>query len=282
MRSLPTARNFDELRDHIHKVEFLPGINEYILFKAHMLDNGIKRIFAPNFPWDLQADAIQLWHRWCSKNFNVNLLRGLIVGKGTNGKRTVDRVDPAWKSKYNTTPKFYGQGDFVLGQWWPNQISLLRDGAHGSVQGGIFGEKEKGAYSVVLSGGNHYGDIDNGDDVWYSGTDGSDFRPTENTQRMIESQNSHPVRVFRSSNLHKKNKYRPERGFRYDGLYTVVEYNVVDRERAIFLFHLIRCAGQNPIRYEIDKPSSRPTRWEIEAYDEQVAIREFERPPQNS
>jgi hypothetical protein len=47
----------------------------------------------------------------------------------------------------------------------------VRDGVHGAAQGGIYGKAGKGAYSIVLSGGNHYSDVNKGDTIWYSGTD---------------------------------------------------------------------------------------------------------------
>lgn len=279
------VKYFDELRDHVHKAEFLKGVNKYVLYKIHMLDNGLKRIFVSNvnFPWDLRADAIQLWHRWCAQDFSVDLLRGITISKTKSGEgRISDKIDKAWANKYSA--KYYGQGDLVLGQWWPTQLCTVRDGAHGSAMGGIYGEKGKGAYSIVLSGGNHYGDVDEGEQIWYSGTDGKgDMKATENTQRMIEScDNVHePVRVIRSWNLQKSNPYRPLRGFRYDGLYDVIEYKVVDQAKAVHKFKLIRQKGQKPIRYE-DKPSRRPTKWEIEEYDRQVVARGYDLESTNS
>lgn len=276
---------FDELRDHVHKAEFLPGIDGHVLYKVHMLDNGLKRIFAPTttnvkFPWDLQADAVQLWHKWCVKNFSVNLLRGIKLAKAKDSSRAADRIEDSWKNKYSA--KYHGQGDLVLGQWWPTQLCTVRDGAHGSAQGGIFGEKGKGAYSIVLSGGNHYGDVDEGEEILYRGTDSADSTPTDNTTHMIQSCDDihEPVRVIRSWNLGKKNPYRPMRGFRYDGLYDVVGYKILDSTKAIYQFRLVRCKGQYPIRYQ-DKPSRRPSKWEIEEYDKLVDRRGVELEPTN-
>ena len=120
----------------------------------------------------------------------------------------------------------------------------------------------------MLSGGNQYDDEDNGDEIWYSGTAGKDFKATENTLRMIEScdEIKEPVRVIRSSNLDRKNVYRPVRGFRYDGLYDVVRKRLLDNEKQMYQFNLVRRSGQNPIRYE-DNAARRPTRFEIAEYD---------------
>ncbi|KAF2177663.1 hypothetical protein K469DRAFT_602517 [Zopfia rhizophila CBS 207.26] len=269
---------FDELRDHVHKAEFLE-VNKFIVRKTRMLDsNGLTRIFATkaavDYPFDLRADALQLYNRWCAEIFSVDLLRGIVLAKSKNkgDKRNADRIDPKW-AKIST--KYYGQGDLVIGQWWPTQLCTVRDGAHGSPQAGIYGEKGKGAYSIVLSGGNHYSDEDNGDSIWYCGTDGKDSTPTENTQRMIETCDKvkQPVRVIRSWNLTKSNPYRPLRGFRYDGLYNVVGYQLQNAEKAIYRFKLIRVPGQDPIRYE-DNRARRPTRFEIDEYDK---LRKLER-----
>ena len=48
--------------------------------------------------------------------------------------------------------RVFGHNGLVVGQWWPFRICALRDGAHGSAQGGIAGNSEVGAWSVVVSG----------------------------------------------------------------------------------------------------------------------------------
>jgi hypothetical protein len=137
-----TERNADvlekqhnELRNHVHKAEFL-AVDEYILLKTHLLDtdNGLSKIFSPqsSFPWDLKADAFQLYKRWAKKQFDISLLRGIITSKTKEDNRSADRLDPAWPKTRN----FYGQGDLVLGQWWPTQLCTVRDGAHGLAQAG--------------------------------------------------------------------------------------------------------------------------------------------------
>lgn len=133
----------------------------------------------------------------------------------------------------------------------------------------------------MVAGGAKYDDKDNGDEIFYSGTDGKDDTATENTNRLIESCTTvhEPVRVIRSSNLSPKDPYRPQRGYRYDGLYDVVGYKVVDKAKAGHMFHLVRCKGQDPIRYEKDKPSTRPTIYEIERYDIEWIDRRNSQPP---
>lgn len=73
------------------------------------------------------------------------------------------------------------------------------------------------------------------------------------------------IRVIRSSQLLKANKYRPSCGLRYDGLYQVKSYKEIDKEKQTYRFHLERNPGQEPIRFEGD--AKRPTMFEEEAYD---------------
>ncbi|KAI9874521.1 MAG: hypothetical protein M1823_007665, partial [Watsoniomyces obsoletus] len=134
-------------------------------------------------------------------------------------------------------------------------------------QGGISGEKEKGAYSIVLSGGSYH-DKDDGDVIEYSGTDGKNYTPTEVTQYMITSATlGNVIRVIRSSQLQKgKSKYRPELGLRYDGLYKIKNYQLVEKEKQRYQFRLERCEGQDPIRSE-DNAARRPTIFEVEEFE---------------
>lgn len=145
---------FDDLRDHVPKAEFFE-VNKLVLVHKHMRDNGLGNIFAPttgvDFPWGLRADALQLFQCWTEKNFGVELLRGIIKSKCKDYNRSADRIDPVWREQYPHAANYYGQGDLVLGQWWPTQLCTGRDGAHGSRQGGIYGEKIKGAYSIIIS-----------------------------------------------------------------------------------------------------------------------------------
>lgn len=259
-------KELDILRDHIHKAEFLPSLDDCLLRRARILD-GLKTVFTNDqtFPWDLRADAVQLFRRWARRVYSVDLLRGIVTSTANGSKRNADSIDKGMKCP---SPKFNGHGSFVIGQWWPTQLCTVRDGIHGSAQGGIYGERDCGAYSIVLSGGYGYHDKDEGDTIWYSGTESKDDIPTDNTKRLIESADKFklPIRVIRSWNQRRANQFRPERGFRYDGLYEIVDYRILDPTKAIYNFHLVRCPDQDPIRWE-DTPSRRPTQWEIREYD---------------
>ncbi|KAH7086165.1 hypothetical protein FB567DRAFT_445167 [Paraphoma chrysanthemicola] len=259
---------FEELRDHVHKAEIKLQVDRYLVKKARMLnpENGLPRIFNDaKFPSDLRADSYQLYKRWLKEGFDQDILRGIVTVKGKD--RNGDRIDTAYRSKHPASAKYYGQGDLVLGQWWPTQLCTVRDGAHGSTQGGISGEKDKGAYSIVLSGSS-YDDKDDGDVIEYSGTDGKNFTPTDVTQHMITSATlGNVIRVIRSSQLQKgKSKYRPELGLRYDGLYKIKSYQLVEKEKQRYQFRLERCEGQDPIRSE-DNAARRPTIYEVEEFE---------------
>jgi hypothetical protein len=117
----------------------------------------------------------------------------------------------------------------------------------------------------VLSGGGYH-DQDDGDTIEYSGTEGSNFKAKDATLSMITSaKHGNHIRVIRSSQLLKANKYRPSCGLRYDGLYQIKSYKEVDLEKQTYRFHLERVPGQGPIRFEGD--AKRPTMFEEEAYD---------------
>jgi hypothetical protein len=279
---------FNELRNEIHKAEITLEVDGNLLRKNFMLHStGIVGIFISKrveYPWDIRADAFQLYNRWKQQDFKIDLLRHIVTKK--EGKRNADSIAPDWLHSAD----YYGEGDLVLGQWWPTQLCTVRDSAHGAAQGGIYGHIGRGVFSIVLSGGEGYGykDEDNGDDLWYSGTvskdpmktltrnlnnndqqlgDDNALGATTNTRLLIESCDriKNDVRVIRSHNLPKSNAYRPEVGFRYDGLYKVVAYELVDREKSAYRFNLKRCPGQHPIRYE-DNATRRPTTYEINEY----------------
>ncbi|KAH9863644.1 hypothetical protein J1614_009576 [Plenodomus biglobosus] len=244
---------YDDLRNEVHKAEIKLSVNKYILKKTKILspDTGLPAIFKKDaeFPPDLKADSYQLYNRWYNQDFNQDILRGIITKAGRD--RNNDSLDPKYRAEHPTSAKYHGEGNLVLGQWWPTQLCTVRDGAHGAPQAG--------------SGGYH--DVDNGTTILYSGTESRDSTPTENTSHLIKSiELCTPVRVLRSHQLPKSNKFRPEVGLRYDGLYQVKDFTLVDNERAVYRFWLIRCEGQDPIRCE-EGAARRPTVFEEAEWD---------------
>jgi hypothetical protein len=142
--------------------------------------------------------------------------------------------------------------------------------------GDITSNPEKSAFSVIMAGGldpnsKPYPNIDRGHEVLYCGTDNPSTatanEPSKETEAMIVNhQSKRPVRLFRSSNL--GSQYAPEQGFRYDGLYEVADFELMDpptEKRQRHRFRLLRCDGQDPIRYE--GLAKRPTKEELEEYE---------------
>lgn len=159
------------------------------------------------------------------------IMHGVITGRGKNN-RIVRRLNPLLPKKKASV---YGHNGIPVGSWYPLQFAALFHGAHGSVGGGIHGSVQHGAYSIVIA--NKYDDLDtdDGDTIYYSGsnshTNTDPNRPAESTNNTkalkasVRTQN--PVRVLRSGGSsavvnRSKNSYLPEAGFRYDGLYRVV------------------------------------------------------------
>ena len=84
---------------------------------------------------------------------------------------------------------------------------------------------------------------------------------TQNTLLMIQSfQQNKEIRVFRSSKAPNKT-WAPEMGFRYDGLYDIESFKIIDQKTKCHRFRMVRQAGQDPIRNS--GPEKRPTEQEL-------------------
>ncbi|TKA77733.1 hypothetical protein B0A55_04177 [Friedmanniomyces simplex] len=273
---------FGNIRDELHTLAF-ERVSGQLLRNNRMLHNkdGLPQIFDEEhsdgvaFPWDIKADAEEIYNKWCLEDFETDLLRGIIRGKpaSKNVERSVDSIDNKYKGRASS--KYHGNGLLLNGQWWPTQLTAVRDGAHGATIAGISGAAGEGAYSCIMSGGHGYEDEDHGEWVLYCGTDSTDGSVTEATQRLLESEgNGKPVRFIRSHNL--SSDFAPEIGFRYDGLYKVVSYEKLDGASSIrqrHRFRLERIAGQTPIRGT--EPEKRPTKQEVEAHKSDKRLRGF-------
>jgi len=174
----------------------------------------------------------------------------------------------------------FGHNGIELGAWWPLQIGARRDGAHGAPVAGIYGQLEVGAFSIISSGGSGYEttDMDEGDVLHYSGSNG--WKPdgareavlTTHTKVLMRScESKQPVRVIRAKGA---SRWAPSVGFRYDGLYRVVEYELVksrpkgsELEEEYYRFKVVRCEDQEPL---VDICARSPT------LAERVAYRKYE------
>ena len=261
------------VRRRLYEMEFFGFISRALVKKSRVLDSvGLPQIFDDpedvGFPWDVKADARTLFQRWHQGETDPHLFRGIIVEKkGLNSKERISySLDPnyLWKK----SPNVVGANGLQVGQWWPIQLCTLRDGAHGSAEGGIHGPSLQGAYSIVMSAGG-YADVDEGDKVLYCGTSGSaDGQPSAGTNQLKLSMAAKiPVRLIRSHKL--KSIYSPSHGLRYDGLYEIVNFEIIHPETAMHRFMLKRIPGQDPIRYAGPQNNieARPTGAEVAAWD---------------
>lgn len=76
-----------------------------------------------------------------------HIMHGILI---SGESRRTYKLDP----NYHTAPRNYrvfGHNGLEVGDWWPLQLCALRDGAHGSAQGGIAGSATTGAYSIIVS-----------------------------------------------------------------------------------------------------------------------------------
>ncbi|KAI4235020.1 MAG: hypothetical protein L6R40_006566 [Gallowayella cf. fulva] len=277
-----------ELRDRLHSMQFYDFMCESIIQEARLFDGeyGLNLVLYEEehvFPFDLQADAMILYNHFYLFGCDPHLLRGIKTTRRTTDKDRKMKnhsLDPSYPLRQPAN--YYGAGNLVNGQWWPLQICALRDGAHGVIEGGIYGVAKKGAYSIVLGGGGlrgdeGYADVDHGDTMEYCGTSSEkkDPRtgvsvPTDFTMRMLESCDEihNEIRVLRKASQSSKHgtTYSPSCGLRYDGLYRIVGKELLDAPTSMYRFRLERVGGQDPIRFQL--PERRPTEYERRKFHE--------------
>ncbi|EME46187.1 hypothetical protein DOTSEDRAFT_70243 [Dothistroma septosporum NZE10] len=260
---------FDKLREVLHKLTFT-NVNERLLRNNRMLhgEDSLPQVFDKRYdggvkwPEDIKADAEELYQKWRRRDFDIDMMRGINFSMA--GQQGGDSIKPGAKRD----AKRQGNNGLVNGQWWPTLVCAVRDGAHGATIAGIAGGKDRGAYSCFISGGgdNSYPDIDEGEIVKYCGTDTTNGEVSAGTQLMIASmQHGIPVRFIRSSKAKNKSKYAPSLGFRYDGLYDVKDYEILDPKLHRHRFTLVRRPGQAPIR-GAEGVEARPTKQERDEY----------------
>ena len=270
-------QHLSKLRGNLHQLEFYDFLSdnrnaENLIDQSWLLENdALPAIFDDKIPGlrvpvDIRLDCRALHRKWSSGNYDPHLLRGITTKQGSNKDGRKFRHHVLDKDYEFTVPcSYFGSGELVIGQWWPLQICAVRDGAHGEMEGGIHGKTDEGAYSIVVSGAG-YANIDRGNNIEYCGTPGSKDAPSANTRHLIKScELGRQVRVLRSAQLPTNNPYRPTHGIRYDGLYEVYGWDVLDADTAMYRFKLTRAAQQPPIRYQ--GPGIRPTKIEIRQHD---------------
>jgi len=191
------------------------------------------------------------------------IMDGIWLRRNTNtSTNTVTHSRILDPTKEHLLANKFGSNGIEHGTWWPKQICLVRDGAHGCIQGGIYGNLEDGAFSIIVSGSLYSSlDEDHGDYLYYSapkpeeGTAPNKRQSTDRTQILRQSlRTQKSVRVIRGAS--KPNQYAPPVGLRYDGLYTVAKEEVGKTVNGVALaqFKLVRRANQPGI--DLSKPDS--------------------------
>ncbi|KAF8896567.1 PUA-like domain-containing protein [Infundibulicybe gibba] len=141
-------------------------------------------------------------------------------------------------------PKVHGDIPGIpVGATWATRLECSQAGVHAPLQGGIHGNMTDGAFSVVLSGG-YEDDEDHGETITYTGQGGRNTKgdkmdqlkgkvhwsgPQNSDQEWVRGNRAlqlsctagHAVRVIRGYTL--ESRYAPPEGYRYDGLYRVVD-----------------------------------------------------------
>ena len=120
---------------------------------------------------------------------------------------------------------------YPVGSRFESRAELSESGVHRHRQAGISGSASEGADSIVLSGG-YEDDLDNGDEIVYTGHGGRDQETNKqiadqnfsrwNRALAYSSLNGLPVRVVWGAGHN--SPFSPSTGYRYDGLYLVDDY----------------------------------------------------------
>jgi hypothetical protein len=202
---------------------------------------------------------------------------GIMFGTAVKGRSTYVLYGRPSRSK--TPAKKFGHNGLQIGAWFPYRIVALFNGAHGEIQAGISGYEE-GASSIIVGGPDKGSDEDEGDELWYTGplvgdfTDPNHAPPMGDGEKMLltSMREEKAVRVVWSWTGGKA--FAPVCGFRYDGLYKVVE-----KEQALngkgakyWKFKLVRLEGQVPLESVVRGPGKRPTEREVEDFRKSKAV----------
>lgn len=256
--------NFNYLKRQLEMISWLPAEHSS---QAQVNYAGLRPILEAlstdnRFPDHLQLEATRILARW---------------GRGIYGPPFCQ------KRVRSTAPGSHG---FVVGDCWPNRKTVFNEGCHGTLQSGIHGNDEYGAFSIVANG--VYDNRDLGDSIWYAGTNPTNpGEATLYTQRLITSYDTgNPVRVIRGAKGAglTMEPLAPARGFRYDGLYTVKEYgppapiNGSKPPQGTFEFLLVRNDNQPPIQFKDDemKPDNETlAQWHVRKLYDRPSSRGF-------
>ncbi|KIJ66709.1 hypothetical protein HYDPIDRAFT_108628 [Hydnomerulius pinastri MD-312] len=234
---------------------------------AQALDNGTAGITAETPTVDPEATASQSMDNYTGTADSDTMEVDRAAAKGRN-----DRLRQLSKT-FGHIP---GVNVFTS---WESRLQCSNAAVHRSVMAGICGNKDEGAFSIVLSS-SYADDEDGGETIIYTGVGGrkrwTDAIPPKrirvgpqvfnqtwedsgNKALVVSQSTQNPVRVVRGYTG--VSKYAPVEGYRYDGLYTVVSH-WMDKGREngldICRFRLQRIPGQPLIPLRPPRPSPPP------------------------
>ena len=156
--------------------------------------------------------------------------------------------------------------EYPEGSSFASRIELSQAGVHRPRRAGISGNGREGADSVVLAG--RYEETgDCGEEILYTGQGGREPDSGQQIGHQVLTRGNLalatsrvlglPVRVVRGAGL--SSPYSPEKGYRYDGLYTVEDY-WRERGRSGFLlwrFRLLRLSEAKELHMD-NRDSDQP------------------------
>lgn len=257
-----------QIRQMVHELEVCDGLSVNLIERWKIIQTGglPDIIESEAYPLDVRMDSFSLCKKWRTGRIDNDLFRGIIVQQRADEK---PRFELDQRYAHRVSCDYRGEGQLVVGQWWPYQICSLRDGGHGLMCGGVYGQTGHGVYSILLGRQRfpkEFQNVDHGDEVEYCGRVGQDGVLSWSTKILLESTGkNHAIRVFRSSTLSGRSKYRPERGIRYDGLYRIVSARRVQKNTEVYIFSLQRIEGQIAIRWCGEE--KRPTREQLATFE---------------
>ncbi|XP_003426425.1 uncharacterized protein LOC100679262 isoform X1 [Nasonia vitripennis] len=136
-------------------------------------------------------------------------------------KKLLQQASSAEKLLEKVNTVHYGPlPGFPSGTWWGIRMDCSRDCIHEPFNENIH-DGPYGAVSICTSHLNAHNDVDFGDTLTFTSRE---YSATDHSKDslILSYQNRVPIRLVRSYCL--SNNYAPKTGYRYDGLYTVVDH----------------------------------------------------------
>jgi hypothetical protein len=118
------------LRESLHTVIFCEVTAP--LLRLHMMlsnGHGLSVIFDKQYsaglkwPFDIRSDAEELYNKWSRRDFETDILRGILTSTKSKSKDGItSKAEASIKPGWKLDAKFHGNGDLLNGAWWPYQL----------------------------------------------------------------------------------------------------------------------------------------------------------------